>query len=63
MKYTAVKRTLIELDQIPEYAKQASIAIEDKDFYNHHGLYFRGLPVRSSAMLLTLGPKGAEAVL
>ena len=29
------KRTLVNLDQIPNYVKQATIAIEDKDFYNH----------------------------
>jgi len=29
------KRTLVNLDQIPDYVKEATIAIEDKDFYNH----------------------------
>ena len=29
------KRTLVNLDQIPDHVKQATIAIEDKDFYNH----------------------------
>ena len=32
------KRTLIDLKNIPEYAKWATIAIEDKNFYNHRGL-------------------------
>ncbi|HNW55876.1 MAG TPA: PBP1A family penicillin-binding protein, partial [bacterium] len=31
------KRTLVNLDQIPDYVKQATISIEDKDFYNHGG--------------------------
>jgi len=31
------KRTLVSLNQIPLYARQASIAIEDKDFYKHGG--------------------------
>ncbi len=31
------KRTLINLDEIPEHAKQATIAIEDKNFYKHKG--------------------------
>ncbi len=53
-----VKRTLIELDQIPEYAKQASIAIEDKDFYNHHGLYFRGIARSLFRYVINLGPEG-----
>ncbi len=31
------KRTLINLDEIPDHAKQATIAIEDKNFYKHKG--------------------------
>ncbi len=33
----AEKRTLVGLDEIPEYLKKATIAIEDKDFYSHGG--------------------------
>jgi len=29
------KRTLVTLDEIPDYVKQATIAIEDKNFYKH----------------------------
>jgi len=31
------KRTLVSLNQIPLYAREASIAVEDKDFYKHGG--------------------------
>ncbi len=31
------RRTLVNLDQIPKYAVQATIAIEDKTFYEHKG--------------------------
>ena len=31
------KRTLVSLDEIPDYVKWATIAVEDKDFYNHGG--------------------------
>lgn len=31
------KRTLIELDQLPDYLKQATIVAEDKNFYKHRG--------------------------
>jgi 1A family penicillin-binding protein len=31
------KRTLVDLDALPDYVKQATIAIEDKDFYKHQG--------------------------
>jgi len=32
------KRTLVTLNQIPDYVKQATIAIEDKNFYKHGGV-------------------------
>lgn len=44
--YTIFKdenRTLIPLSSVPEYARQATIAIEDKDFYKHKGLSLRGM--------------------
>ncbi len=37
------KRTLIEFDQIPQYIKHATVAIEDKDFFKHHGFDVRGI--------------------
>lgn len=36
-------RTLISIDQIPDVVKFATIALEDQDFYNHHGFDFRGI--------------------
>jgi 1A family penicillin-binding protein len=32
------KRTIVPLEEISDYAQKASIAIEDRDFYNHHGV-------------------------
>lgn len=37
------KRTVVTADQISNYIKQATVAVEDKDFYKHHGLNFRGI--------------------
>ncbi len=37
------KRTLIDFDQMPQYIKDATVAIEDKDFYRHHGFDIRGI--------------------
>lgn len=37
------KRTLIELAEIPDYAKEATIAIEDKNYYNNPGVDWRGI--------------------
>lgn len=41
-----VKRTKVGFGQITEETKQATVAIEDKDFYKHRGLSLRGI-VRS----------------
>jgi membrane peptidoglycan carboxypeptidase len=35
--YDTERRNPITLDQLPEYLKQATVAIEDKDFYKHGG--------------------------
>jgi len=37
------RRTPIKIDDLPEYVKQATISIEDKDFYKHHGFSLTGL--------------------
>lgn len=36
-------RTLIKLEDIPPYLIEATIAIEDKDFYKHAGYSYRGI--------------------
>lgn len=35
--YKDAKRNPVEWDDVPEYLKQATIAVEDKDFYKHKG--------------------------
>jgi len=35
------KRTLVELEEIPQYLIDAVVATEDKDFYEHHGIRLR----------------------
>jgi len=37
------KRTLIQIEDIPDYMKQATIAIEDQDFYKHGGFDLPGI--------------------
>ncbi|OGL74060.1 hypothetical protein A3D73_01970 [Candidatus Uhrbacteria bacterium RIFCSPHIGHO2_02_FULL_60_44] len=39
----AEKRTLVKIEDVPDVVKWATIAVEDKDFYKHHGIYWRGL--------------------
>jgi len=41
--YQDAKRIPAELDNIPDYLKQATIAIEDKEFYSHPGFSIRGI--------------------
>lgn len=35
--YNKTKRTIVPIDQISQKIKDATISIEDKDFYTHHG--------------------------
>ncbi len=37
------KRTLVALNEIPDTMKWATIAVEDKTFYEHHGINFKRL--------------------
>ncbi|MBI3443505.1 transglycosylase domain-containing protein [Candidatus Woesebacteria bacterium] len=37
------RRTPVKLSELPDYVKQSTIAIEDKDFYNHHGFSLTGI--------------------
>jgi len=36
-------RTILKKEEIPENIKQATISVEDKNFYKHFGLDFRGI--------------------
>ncbi len=36
--YGEYKRTIVPLDQISDYSKKATVAIEDKNFYTHNGI-------------------------
>ena len=41
--YTDRKRTPIKLKEIPIYVKNATVSIEDKDFYKHQGFSYTGI--------------------
>ena len=41
--YDEEKRTIVPLEQVPDYLKQAVIAAEDANFYSHFGLDIRGI--------------------
>ncbi|MCU0678849.1 MAG: PBP1A family penicillin-binding protein [Planctomycetes bacterium] len=57
------KRTLVSLQEIPDYVKQATVAIEDKDYYQHGGIslwgIFRGVVVR---ILSGKSPQGGSTL-
>ena len=36
-------RSMVKLEELPEYLIQATIAIEDQDFYHHQGFSIRGI--------------------
>ncbi len=52
--YRAQNRTLVKLDDVPLYLRQATIAIEDKEFYRHQGISPEGI-VRALYRNLFLG--------
>ncbi len=54
--YDAVKRIPVQSDQISEYLKQATIALEDRDFFNHGGFDMRGI-TRAAFANLTGGSR------
>lgn len=41
--YRNENRTLVPLDHLPKHIKQATIAIEDQNFYQHPGVSIRGI--------------------
>lgn len=45
--YADRRSTPVDLEDIPEHVKNSTIAIEDKDFYNHFGVSIQGI-IRAS---------------
>lgn len=41
--YTEKRRTPIKLSELPEYVRESTISIEDKDFYKHYGFSYTGI--------------------
>lgn len=50
------RRTLVKIDEIPNSMQKAAIAIEDRLFYEHNGVYWRGL-VRAGVMSVVRGQR------
>lgn len=41
--YASQNRTIVDLERVPQYLKEATIAIEDQNFYSHPGFDLRGI--------------------
>ena len=41
--YSDKRRTPIKLGDLPDYVKESTISIEDKDFYKHYGFSYTGI--------------------
>ncbi|OGM19880.1 hypothetical protein A2686_01400 [Candidatus Woesebacteria bacterium RIFCSPHIGHO2_01_FULL_38_10] len=41
--YTDRKSTPVDIKELPNYVIQTTLAIEDKDFYKHHGVSYTGI--------------------
>ena len=41
--YSDKRRTPVKLEDLPEYVKSSTIAVEDKDFYKHQGFSITGI--------------------
>ncbi|MCH8049326.1 PBP1A family penicillin-binding protein [Patescibacteria group bacterium] len=52
------KRTLVKIDQIPEYVKWATVAAEDRKFYEHGGIDVKGIFRALLFNVSTLDPTG-----
>ncbi|MDP3917864.1 MAG: transglycosylase domain-containing protein [Candidatus Woesebacteria bacterium] len=52
--YAGTRRSPVNLDELPDYIKNSTISIEDKDFYKHYGFSFSGI-ARSVYKIVTRG--------
>lgn len=56
------RRTLVELEQIPENLKWATIVIEDRDFYEHSGFNFRRMVITIITDIIYRRRAGASTI-
>ncbi len=52
--YAETRRSPVKLDELPDHIKNATIAIEDKDFFAHSGFSFTGI-ARATWKIVTRG--------
>lgn len=60
--YQDINRTPVSLAEVPETLKQATIAIEDKDFYSHPGISLRGIARAAYTILVKRKIQGGSTL-
>lgn len=60
--HDSINRTIIKIDDIPDYAKNAIVALEDKNFYTHRGLSFKRIVLAVALRLLNKNGPGASTL-
>lgn len=56
-------RTVISFDEMPQYVKDATVAIEDKEFYKHRGFSIRGITRAFTGVLTKDRSKGGGSTI
>ena len=60
--YRDQNRTLVSLDDIPEVVIQATLAAEDRNFYHHSGIDFRGMAFAAYQTLVVGRVQGGSTI-
>jgi len=60
--YADQNRTPLPLSQIPKHVKQATIAIEDRDFYTHNGFSVKGITRAATEIALNHRMQGGSTI-
>ncbi|MBU2577833.1 PBP1A family penicillin-binding protein [Patescibacteria group bacterium] len=60
--YREKNRTPVSLEKLPTHLIQATIAIEDKDFYHHQGLSLRGIVRATCKNIFNGGKTGGSTI-
>ena len=55
------KRTLVSIEEIPQYVQDATITAEDRKFYSHNGIDIKGILRAVVVNVTTLDPTGQGA--
>ncbi len=57
------KRTIIPFDEMPQSIKDATIALEDRDFYHHHGIRLKAIARAFLSRVFHIGtPSGGSTI-